>query len=92
MIDTRLTGSRCRAIKELQSRPRSIPRSSEGTIQYAFDNRGSLLIRVRWDSGVTGYVYLEDIELLEDEEPPTVNGSGGQSQIAKSYDRETNHL
>jgi hypothetical protein len=64
MVDTSLTGMRCRATKEIRSHRGLIRRYSEGIIQYNMDNLGRHLIRVQWDNGVIDYAYLFEIEVL----------------------------
>jgi hypothetical protein len=57
MVDTSLTGMRCRATKEIRSHQGLVRRYSEGIIQYNMDNLGRHLISVQWDNGVIDYVY-----------------------------------
>jgi hypothetical protein len=68
MLDTSLTGTRCRATKEIRSHQGLVRRYSEGIIQYNMDNLGRHLISVQWDSGVIDYVYPAEIEILCQEE------------------------
>jgi hypothetical protein len=70
MVDTSLTGMRCRATKEVRSHRGPIRRYSEGIIQYDIDNLGRHLISVQWDNGVIDYVYPLEIEILGPEEEP----------------------
>jgi hypothetical protein len=70
MLDTSLTGIRCRATKEIRSHQGLVRRYSEGIIQYNMDNLGRHLISVQWDSGVIDYVYPAEIEILGQEEKP----------------------
>jgi hypothetical protein len=70
MVDTSLTGMRCRATKEIRSQRGPIRRYSEGIIQYDIDNLGRHLISVQWDNGVIDYVYPLEIEILGPEEEP----------------------
>ncbi len=69
MIDTSLTGRRCRTTKEIRSHQGLTRRFTEGTIQYDLENIGRHLLSVEWDSGVTDYVYPFEIEILDEEEP-----------------------
>jgi len=69
VIDTSLSGMRCRATREVRSRQGLIRRSTEGTVQHDIDNFGRHLISVQWDSGVTDYVFPSEIEIIDDEEP-----------------------
>ena len=67
MIDTSLTGTRCRATKEIRSHHGRITRLTEGTIQYDIENFGRHLISVDWDNGITDYVFPFEIEIIEEE-------------------------
>jgi len=69
MIDTSLTGRRCRATKEIISHQGLTRRFTEGTIQYDLENIGRHLLSVEWENGVTDYVYPFEIEILDEEEP-----------------------
>jgi len=69
LIDTSLTGRRCRATKEIRSHQGLTRRFTEGTIQYDVENIGRHLLSVEWDSGVTDYVYPFEIEILDEDEP-----------------------
>jgi len=73
MVDTSLTGMRCRATKEIRSQQGLVRRYSEGIIQYNMDNLGRHLIRVQWDNGVIDYVYPLEIELLDQREELAFN-------------------
>ena len=64
MVDTSLTGMRCRATKEIRSHQGLVRRYSEGIIQYDMENLGRHLISVQWENGVIDYVYPFEIELL----------------------------
>jgi hypothetical protein len=64
MVDTSLTGMRCRAMKEIRGHQGIVRRYSEDIIQYNMDNLGRHLISVQWDNGVIDYVYPLEIELL----------------------------
>ena len=70
MVDTSLTGMRCRATKEIRSHRGLIRRYSEGIIQYNMDNLGRHLISVQWDNGVIDYVYALEIEILGQGDEP----------------------
>lgn len=65
MIDTNLTGTRCRARTLLRSPRGLIKRSTEGTIQHDIDNLGRRLISVEWDGGITDYVFPAEIEIID---------------------------
>jgi hypothetical protein len=64
MVDTSLTGMRCRATKEISSHQGLVRRYSEGIIQYDMNNLGRHLISVQWENGVIDYVYPLEIEIL----------------------------
>ena len=74
MVDTSLTGMRCRAMKEIRSYQGLVRRYSEGVIQYNMDNLGRHLISVQWDNGVIDYVYPPEIEILDQGDEPAFNG------------------
>jgi hypothetical protein len=73
MVDTSLTGTRCRATKEIRSHQGLVRRYSEGIIQYNMDNLGRHLISVQWDNGLIDYVYALEIELLGQRDEPAFN-------------------
>lgn len=68
MIDTSLTGTRCRATKEIRSHQGRTGRFTEGTILYDLDNVGRHLISVQWDNGLIDYVFPVEIEIIDEEE------------------------
>ena len=47
MVDTSLTGMRCRATKEIRGHQGLVRRYSEGIVQYNMDNLGRRLISVQ---------------------------------------------
>ncbi len=63
-----LTGTRCRATKDIRSHQGLTRRSTEGTVQFDLDNLGRHLISVTWDNGVTDYAYPLEIEIIDEEE------------------------
>ena len=63
MINGSQKGMRCRTTKELRTHGGLISRFTEGTIQGVIDNLGRQLISVEWDSGVTTYVFINEIEI-----------------------------
>jgi hypothetical protein len=65
VINTSLTGMRCRATKEIKSHHGLTAIFATGTIQYAIDNFGRQLISVEWDNGVTDYVFPPEIEIID---------------------------
>jgi hypothetical protein len=75
MVDTSLTGMRCRATKEIRSHQGLVRRYSEGIIQYNMDNLGRHLISVQWDNGVIDYVYPLEIEISGQGDEPAKLGS-----------------
>jgi hypothetical protein len=69
MMNTALTGMRCRATKEIRGHQGLIRRFTEGTILYDLANLGRHLISVDWDNGLTDYAYPFEIEIINDEYP-----------------------
>jgi hypothetical protein len=67
MIDTTLTGKRCRTTTVVRSHRGVIKRSTEGTVVYDMDNLGRRLISVQWDIGGTDYVFSSEIEIISEE-------------------------
>jgi hypothetical protein len=67
MIESSLTGMRCRAMRPVRSHRGLIRRSTEGTIRYDMENLGRHLISVQWDGGVTDYVFPSEIEIIAGE-------------------------
>lgn len=63
MINGSQKGMRCRTTKEIRTHRGLIMRFTEGTIQGVNDNLGRQLISVAWDSGVTTYVFINEIEI-----------------------------
>lgn len=72
MIDSTLSGMRCRATKEIRTCQGLIRRYTEGIIQYDMENLGRHLIRVQWDSGVVDYAYPVEIEILGQEDAASI--------------------
>jgi len=64
MISLSQNGMRCRATKEIRTHEGLIKRFTEGTIQGVIDNLGRQLINVEWDSGITTYVFFNEIEII----------------------------
>lgn len=58
-------GMRCRATREIRTYEGLIRRFTEGTIQAVIDNLGRELINVRWDNGITAYVFFNEIEITD---------------------------
>ena len=69
MFETDLKGTRCRTTRVVRSHRGVIGRSTEETIQHDIDNLGRHLISVRWDSGITDYVFPSEIEIVEEAMP-----------------------
>jgi hypothetical protein len=67
IMATELAGMRCRATRAVRSHRGLIKRSAEGTIQHDIENLGRHLISVRWDGGITDYVFPFEIEIVTDE-------------------------
>ena len=64
MIKMSQNGMRCRATKEIRTHEGLIRRFTDGTIQGVIDNLGRQLINVEWDSGITTYVFFNEIEII----------------------------
>jgi hypothetical protein len=46
--------------------PGTIERLAEGTVQHDIDNLGRHLISVRWDIGITDYVFPSETEIIQE--------------------------
>ena len=66
MLNQNQIGMRCRATREIRTHEGLIRRFTEGTIQGIIDNLGRQLISVRWDDGITAYVFFNEIEITYD--------------------------
>ena len=66
MMDTSLTGRRCRTRRSIPHHRGHLPRAIEGTVQYAVENIGRMLIRVDFDDGPSLMVLENDIEMDTD--------------------------
>jgi hypothetical protein len=64
-MDDNLTGTRCRARREVRSHRGFTKASTEGTIQHHMENLGRQLISVQWDNGVTDYVFPSETEIVD---------------------------
>ena len=62
MMDTSLTGRRCRTRRSIPHHRGQLPRAVSGTVQYALENLGRILIRVDFDDGPSLMVLEQDIE------------------------------
>ena len=56
-------GMKCRTKTEIRTHGGRLGRFTEGIIQGVIDNLGRQLISVEWDSGVTSYVFFNEIEI-----------------------------
>jgi len=65
MINLSKSGMRCRATREIRIHEGLIRRFTEGTIEAVIDNLGRQLINVEWDSGITTYVFFNEIEITD---------------------------
>ena len=63
MINGIQKGMRCHTTKEIRTHGGRLGRFTEGTIQGVIDNLGRELISVAWDSGVSTYVFVNEIEI-----------------------------
>lgn len=66
MIDLSSKGFKCRAVRDIQSYQGTVSVSTEGIIQYEFENLGRHLINVHWDNGLTLNVFPNEIEIIDD--------------------------
>jgi hypothetical protein len=66
MIDLSSKGIKCRAVRDIQSYQGTVSVSTEGIIQYEFENLGRHLINVHWDNGLTLNVFPNEIEIIDD--------------------------
>lgn len=64
MINLSKSGMRCRATREIRTHEGLIRRFTEGTIEAVID-LGRQLINVEWDSGITTYVFFNEIEITD---------------------------
>ena len=65
MINLSKSGMRCRPTREIRTHEGLIRRFTEGTIEAVIDNLGRQLINVEWDSGITTYVFFNEIEITD---------------------------
>ena len=64
MVDLSSEGMKCRAIRDIQSYQGMVRASTEGTIQYEIENLGRHIINVRWDNGLSLFVFPNEIEII----------------------------
>jgi hypothetical protein len=55
-----------RAIEVVRSHRGTIEPLAEGTVQHDIDNLGRHLISVRWDIGITDYVFPSETEIIQE--------------------------
>jgi hypothetical protein len=65
MINVSLQGMRCRAIRDIRNHRGMVRASTEGTVQYEFENFGRHLINVHWDNGLRLNVFADEIEIID---------------------------
>ena len=63
MIDTRRTGTRCRAKTLIRDYGTKIEPDNQGTIVYEIEDVERQLILVDWDGGPSLYVFPNEIEI-----------------------------
>jgi hypothetical protein len=64
MIDTSRAGLRCRAKRTIRSHAAMIEAANEGTIIHESENLGRRLVLVQWNSGLSLYVFPDEIEII----------------------------
>jgi hypothetical protein len=64
MIDTKRTGTRCRAKKLIRDHGITIEPDNQGTIVYEIEDLERQLILVEWDGGPSLYVFAGEIEII----------------------------
>ncbi|MGE0821202.1 MAG: hypothetical protein AB7G75_10180 [Candidatus Binatia bacterium] len=64
MVQRKLAGRRCRAIRFLNTQYGPVPLHTQGTIRHETNNLGRHIVFVSWDHGLEGYVFPREIELL----------------------------
>jgi hypothetical protein len=77
MINGIQKGMRCRTTKAIRTHGGLLGRFTEGTIQGVIDSLGRQLIGIEWDSGVTTYGFITEIEIktrLESERSASSDG------------------
>jgi hypothetical protein len=63
MMDRSLGGTRCRTARPIAHHRGYLPREEEGTIRYAIENIGRMLLRVDFDCGASLMVLPDDVML-----------------------------
>jgi hypothetical protein len=63
MIDTKRTGTRCRAKKLIRDHGITIEPDNQGTIVYEIEDLERQLILVEWDGGPSLYVFPSEIDI-----------------------------
>ena len=65
MINQSQNGMRCRATTAIRAHQGLVRRFTEGTIQGVVESLGRQLINVKWETGITTYVFLNEIETTD---------------------------
>ena len=60
-MDRTLCGKRCRTVRTVAHHRGQLPRETAGTIRYALENIGRILVFVDFDSGPSLMVLPDDI-------------------------------
>ncbi len=68
MMQRRLAGKRCRAVRFINTPNGPVRRDDHGTIRHEMDNLGRHMLFVTWHNGLEGYVFPREIELLTETE------------------------
>ena len=66
MIDFTNKGTRCRAKRMIRSHAGMISPLKEGIITHEIDNLDRRLILVQWDTGMSTYVFADEIAVVDD--------------------------
>lgn len=61
-----LKGLRCRSKTQIRTYAGNVEPFSEGTIISEMNNLGRRILEIRWDHGVCTYVFVREIEILDD--------------------------
>ena len=64
MASTSKKGLRCRARRQLRTHAGVIDASSQGTIISEIETLGRRLVEVQWNNDLCVYVFLHEIEIL----------------------------
>jgi hypothetical protein len=66
MNSRNLKGLRCRARREIRTYSGKIAAFSEGMIVSETANLDRRLLRVRWENGVSAYVFPHEVQILNE--------------------------